>query len=173
MIAIARQETFLEVEPDIRLTVHRFRLRYGGNMEDLWSIAHEAFMYAFLTFESSCGSFSSYVRYCTWKQMLEQTRSQCRRNSKLPRVPFDNIREPVTKHNHFVTDLLDELSEDGKLVVSLVLDAPMDIYMYLLEHKGPQNPNKVRNALRSFLREVGWNTARITESFNEIREALS
>ena len=67
--------------------------------------------------------------------------------------------------------MLTELSEDAKMVVSLVLQPPAELY-YESVRRGDK-PRNLRSALRDYLHAIGWGLERVAESFSEIKDVLS
>jgi hypothetical protein len=53
----------------------------------------------------------------------------------------------------------------------LALDSPPDIKHILVE-QGSFTPKSIRSAIHQFLVDLGWARDRISETFNEIGEAL-
>jgi hypothetical protein len=151
--------------------VFRFTERYRVDLEEARSLAHLAFLEAFKTYDRKRASFSTYVYQKICSKLFEwHRRTICRQViSKI--VPHDLETLPHVSRYWFLTDLLDSLSEDGKAVVMLALDSPPDIKHILVE-QGSFTPKSIRSAIQQFLVDLGWARDRISETFNEIGEAL-
>lgn len=181
----ARTDTYQTLQGTIKGTVGRFCQRYHTDFDDMLSRAHVAFLEAFDTFDHERGmAFSSYVIQKINFALIETYRETARRAglhaSKFGQAVVDGLDFAADKTNpFFLVELLDELSEDGRTVVHLTLHT-RDVQHTMLEQTHYTNDatntairNGARTALREVLNDLGWTAARISESFQEIANALS
>jgi len=163
-------ESFKDVELLIWDSVHRFHRRYGdhyGTREELFSEGCVAFTIAYRRYDPAKGSFPTYVRTVVGHTLLELVRTETKR-----RVRFNTTTEvePSVSPPHFsLTDFLDEISEDARAIVSLVLDTPTGLLRVMQEDDRKQ----VKHTLRQYLDGMGWDTSRVTRAFSEISTALA
>lgn len=163
------EETYEEVKNLIRKEVWRVVGKYGGDFDDLMAEASTIYMAAYDSFDPASGS-----RFTTWLSnnlrwgLLDRVGERVRHNQRTS--PVDEQQLSKEYRDWSPPDLLDELNEDAKLVVMLVIDTPEEIAR-IYTSKGGQ-PRNFRSTLRDHLAELGWTTARIAESFAEIRQAL-
>lgn len=173
-------ETFYDVENLMYDTINQFRRSYpyAGDAEELLSQSQQIFMRAYRTHLPSMGKFSSWFRFLQWKILLENVRRNAMRNARMTRVDVEEMDSlgttPLPRFNleEFAEELACDLSEDAKTVMRLTVDAPMEVLIALEQRGGKMNPRSVKASLREFLKDVGWTTERVTESFTEITKAL-
>lgn len=166
-------ETYLDVEKLIYDTIHRFIEQYGGDFDEFLSIARESYMLAFNSYDPERAGFVTYVRCFIWGRLQKTWRVERRRAQILNlNHEYDFSHHPERSENKFdVSEFVEKLSEDGKTVVNLVFDSPIDIALSIME-RGGDTPNNVRLAIREFLKDVGWSAGRVSNTFREIRKAL-
>lgn len=162
----AATATYTDVEKLIYKLIHKFIRRYGGDFEELKSVANYAFVQAYDEWDSKKSSFSTTVSWYVNMHLLNELRDRIKRSS---RVQYKNItgRDANYRQRHFA-NLLDTLSDDAKEVAKLVIKAPAELIDAM--DYGELTPKK---ALRNYLLGLQWSKSRIVQSFNEIREALS
>lgn len=188
--AIATQdkdELYKEVERLIYWTVHKFINRYGGDFEEFLGEAN--WIFSELTSPNSKhyypnrpnpknGKFTNWLQFSIYTTLLEKQRESLRKQ-KLSKIvsldPVEDIWEPLEnlpehKDKFMLSEFIEELSEDARIVAMLALDTPVGLTRIMV-NKGGTGTQR-RTVLRSYLKELGWTAARITESFYEIREML-
>lgn len=157
-------------------TVQSFvkRSGYTGDVDELRSYAHELFMEAVHDnrFDPSKSKFGTFVRNKIWFGLKERQRREIGRNNLIRRSGLDVATVADADQKTFTLDDLD-LSEDAKTVIRLVLEEPIDFRMALGKKRTETaSPATYRAAAKEVLQDLGWTISRITETFNEIREAL-
>lgn len=165
----ATNELFRSVEDLIREVVKKFVYKYRLDQEELMGTAHEIFMRAHDTYSTGKGSFEKWLKFLLWKILFEKhVRRPAMRHARTPiRHAEMDLTAAPTEFN--MVDFIDGLSDDAQVVMSLVVDAPFDIALFMGRDTSPQSH---RNAIKELLAEYGWTLDRITESFLEIRQAL-
>ena len=163
-------ETYEDVERLIWDVVHTFHRKHGfqyGTPQELFSEACMGFMVAYRIYNPAKGSFSTYVRMVANHVLLEMMRNETKRRVRFHTSTED---EPTANPPAFsVAEFLDEVSEDAKAIVMLVLDTPND----LLRAMQSEEKDSVKYLLRQYLSGMGWAADRITECFTEIAHALN
>lgn len=164
-------------------TVNKFVCRYGGEFDEYRSIANELFMEArkrwhdhYDRFGYHRSSFTNWLRYFVWKQLLERVRTAATRNNRLPRV-YDYPLEEAAECRSGVFCLDDyELSPRAKQVASMVFQPPIDIRDAMRSSGRDMitaSPTQIRKYIRLYLKELGWPAQTIAETFEEIGVAVS
>ncbi len=157
-------ETYHSVEKLIWRTTNRFHQCHTTteSTDDLLSIAHMAFVEAYHSYDSSKGaSFSTWTVRMVWWHLLNANR-----DAQLPIV--DTEHEVTDSQSNFhLFEFLEELTEDARIITKLILDTPTDLAEVIQREYVP------RATIRRWLIRLGWTAKRITESFAEIRRALS
>lgn len=146
-------------------TAHKFQSTYGGDFDELMSISNLAFVKAYNSYTSSMGAMTTWVRFCAWHAMLHE-----RTNETKARRTRQEDKETKTVRPNPLVDILDELSEDAKRIVRLVLTTPPEL-QELIESSGG-NVRRIKPILSSYLQSIGWGRRQIELSFAEIKEAL-
>jgi hypothetical protein len=163
----AMTETYLDVKDDINRTVLQIYAKYGrviGSVDDLLADANLLFVQAYDRFDRNRGaSFSTWVRGFVWRGLTELVRRRVNKNRLAKKIVH---REVYIHHEFDFVDLLDSLSDDAKHVIKLVVQTPKEL-MEIMSQGQP-----ARKCLVSYLKEVGWNQSRISETFSEIGSAL-
>lgn len=120
----AIEETYKEVEPLLIRLADRYKCCNQCTFDDRMSIANEAFMRAFVTFNSSKEAlFSSWVTIKVRGALLDHRRECAKRNKKYITT---NVFEAEGKKS-FVESAFQHLSEDAYAAFQLILDSPSDI----------------------------------------------
>jgi RNA polymerase sigma factor (sigma-70 family) len=184
------EETYLEVENLIRREVWRICKKWGGDFDELMSEANIAFLDAYDSFDGS-SSFATWTRQIVWYKCVDLIRGRLTEQARYASNPGDEtvgripcrvngdathdrmlIEIPDRPHSTWkVQEMLEELTEDARIVVKLVVETPAELEA-IARAKGGQ-PRNLRSSIRSYLAEAGWTAARIAESFNEVRQVLS
>lgn len=167
----AMTETFFDLEGLIKSVARKFADRYRMDRDDCISMAYEAFVESFGGgFNPKRGTFTTYVMTRVRHKLLEAHRTFMRRIILGKITEYDPLLLEATNGDQRVSDLLDDLSKDARIVANLVIDAPREIVHTMIVDN--HNPIKTRKAVVEYLGDIGWMSDRITESFSEIAEAL-
>lgn len=160
-------ETYEDVEKTIFDLCWKFSKSQGGDFDDYRSVANEAFMLAYHSYDGYRRvKFNTYVYQCVRNALCDEyTKNKQHRERFLCSEKIDN--NPATKSHFDLEYFLSELPEDAKTVVGIIMGTPSELLSIMLN-----DDYRFRQGLRGVLSNMGWTTNRITESFIEIREAL-
>ena len=172
MATITVDSAYSQVEKLIYDTCWKFQKSYGGDFEELRSRANESFMDAWVRFnESKKMKFSTWVRYYIWCDLLTDLTKYIKLSEK-ETVDFQTLLEkegPLDQRTRF-QEVLEDLTEDGLMVVRLVFDPP-EILESVIEKKGGA-PRNFRSSIREYLEDFGWDSPRVRDAFNELKDVL-
>lgn len=121
--------TYLDVEPLIRHTVHKFYKRYYSQLrgmrydyDDLFSEAIVLFYEAYSSFDPDRGaSFATYLHNRIWHGISDRIlRKSAYRSTILKRQPY---REPLERSRFNLRRFLFDLSIDAQRVIELALES--------------------------------------------------
>ncbi len=148
----------------LRQIVGQCHHKYGGDRQELLSAAYEAFVKAHQTYEEGReATLITWVRFHVWRGLLELQRIR-------PMIYSPHLSQrPDLRHHFDIARFLNELSQEAREVISLVLAPPLEV---MVGSERQQRGSQIRKALIRFLKQTGWCSRRINETFNEIREAL-
>lgn len=159
-------QTYEEFRRHMEIAPIQFRRRYGGDLDELRSIAGQAFAEACRSHRPERGTLRKRVRYVVWNRMLEQCRRGERRRRHHGRVNMVAVPDRSCFNLH---TFLGELSKDAAEAIQLILEAPAEIADAL----GSADRIETRRALvADFLLGLGWAAGRVISTFKEIGEAL-
>lgn len=190
--------TYQDVELLVHNTTWEFLRKYRDqcalNFEEVSEEAQFQFVRAYWRYTPDRGSFTNYVRFLIWHELLEWLRRRVSSAIRHPKVDSVEPRQddegvPVsagydnreckqiacgvyckTSGSTFrLMEFVQDLSDDAKAVVDITLRCPLDI-SYVLPEK--PTPAHWRAAIAEFLGDLGWEPSRIQETFIEIGEAL-
>lgn len=172
-MATARQrlmtESYEDVERLIWDVVHKFHRRHGdlyGTLQELFSEGCVGFTIAYARYNPEKGSFPTYVRMVVSHTLLELVRSETKRRVRLNTTSDVEITDSSRQFS--VAEFLDDLSEDARTIVMLVLDTPGDLLSAMQEDECSP-----KHLLRQYCAGMGWAAERITKCFSEISLALN
>lgn len=162
-------ETYLDTIRLIRKLCFEFvskRPHLKSYEDDLVSECNIIYMKCYNSHNMSKNKFSSWLGFKISKHLRTLERDIRKYHKRLPmkyleEIPTHNIKDKTPWEN---------LSEDAEEVISLAFRPPPDIRLYL-RHRKPKG-KVMRQALFSFLKDIGWASSRILESFQEIREVF-
>lgn len=171
--------TFSDVEALVLATARRFaekhyrsdpRRYFGGpDWEEVVCVAFEGFTLAYHSYDPSRAKFTTWVVNRIWYHLQNDQRAHITREKRYPREEVEPDLMPQQEAPRFS----DDLSDDARAVVRLLLEAPVDLKTAVLEEGEEWKPERVKQALIRTLKDFGWTALRIVEAFGEIREALS
>lgn len=175
MVATALQrdiveETYRDVDEKIEKIVWRFIHRHGGNFDELKAEANYAFVRGMYEFPHN----KKRSTFNTWLYHIVSTAlgDNLRLNYRPPALPIEDFKNSAKAQTSFSpAELLDEISNDACTIISLFLDTPAEIYKDALLNG--KHHRHLKASLKRHLIQLGWTMKRISDSFEEIRYALT
>lgn len=170
------EQGYAEVKGLIFDQVHKFRRRFGGDLDDLIGEAHVAFVQGHAAYyggRANSPHYDTEIRRWVWYELFDAMRTRVDRKR---RVKFtsttDNEDSFVAVQGTFDTDaFMRRFGDDAQVVVRTALQPPPEVATVVAGKGG--TPRNFRSTLRTYLKEeVGWPTDRINEAFAEVMEAL-
>ncbi len=149
---------------------HGFARQYNIPFQELVSEAHMIYVEQVPRYDRTKGTaLSSWIYTKVWFGLMSYVRNGFQRP---PHVELEEAPEVSTPPEQFLLDFRDELSEDARTVVGLLLDSRRD-FSLLCKWNRVRTRKQMLKTLREQLRDEGWSSRKIFVAFFEIREALS
>jgi RNA polymerase sigma factor (sigma-70 family) len=168
------EETYSDVKKLVGDQVSKFTRRYKTDWDETCQAAGLGYAKAYQSYDPERAAFNTWVVEKVWNAMLDQLRKEClqtkRRRLRDPDVDPDAVWREGKTFDLF--EFLEDLSEDAKTVVFLATEIPPPLKKILADRENT-NPRTVKAAVKKLLLDAGWTASRVTESFSEIRSALS
>jgi len=163
----AKEQTFQDMDRMLHKLAHNSGI---FDHEEAYQEAALGFAEAYHSYDPSRGSFST---WCYWRakvNLLEKKRRESRYSQHVDSnsAVVEQTTALRTRSSDF-RELLEDLGDDARSIVRLIMELPEDIGSVLLRKRSQRN---LRKALHNYLVGLGWTAKQITESFSEIREAL-
>lgn len=140
--------------------VHKYHRRYGGDRDELMSLANLCFMEAVDTWEPTRGALTTHVYWRVYYGLRSEARRLWKQGGFINANRDNDETALVARRSFDLEHFLAELSDDARAVALAALD--------LGNPKRPLRPED----LAQLLAEAGWAGAEILKCFNEIRKAL-
>ena len=167
---VAVEDTYSSVRKMVHSVIHKFRRKYGGEPDDLESIAGEAYTKAYRSFDHSRSGFTTHVWWSVWYALMNDRRERLQEGSRMPRADDYDLSDVERKEmQHTFGEWLSELSQDARTVALLAIHAPLEMRLAMREDVPGV---RKRHALVRFLKGMGWDKMRIRDTFQEVRRAL-
>jgi len=162
------EECWRDVMNIIFKQAHKFNRLYGYDFDELVCVGNLAVMQAYDTHKKEFASFITWAHICVNNAMLQYRNME--NKSQQCKMELMN-RE---SHHHNVSsspliDLLDELDDDGKTIVQLILNTSSDLQNLLASTGG--SIRHIKKNVVKYLINLGWGRARIKRSFKKIQIA--
>jgi DNA-directed RNA polymerase specialized sigma24 family protein len=144
--------------------------RFGGDWHEYLSIANEAYMRAFETYNMDKGAFTTWVHWCV-TNALRSFQRQRRVKAQRTQVATDlevNLDHARSRERFDLVRFLGSLTEDAFTVTKMALEAPGEMVYALTARQA----SDIRGSLWHKVKEIGWTPARLLEAMDEVREAL-
>ncbi len=158
-------ETYEDVEKLIYRLCWNAVEKFNGEFDDYLSVANEAYMKAYETYEGRHG-----VKFSTWMHKIVRndilTEVATRRNHEICNT--DRLEKMQNRERFDVCLFITSLPADAAEVVRLTLETPRELLMELVG----KDASDFRDSLRKSLERIGWSIDRIAGSFAEIGRAL-
>lgn len=173
-------DTYQEVVKLIYSAVWDFIRAYGGDFDEALSEANDAFMSAYAGYNPQRGEFSTLIMTSIHNRLIDGKRRQHRDNKKC-RISISaeapgggKIEDSIESRPHeefSKEDFFNDLSEDAKIVLDMILDPPPYI-ANAVQAKGDQ-PRNWRSTIRQHLQyKLYWDSNRVQLCFAEIKTKL-
>ncbi len=171
----ATTETYFDVQNLIFDTVWKFQRQNGGDFDEMVAEANLIYMKCFISHNPNESQFSTWLRFTLWKGLINFRRFIREENKYMTIQYIEEIENfhlyPAPSYIPF-WDLVSELSDDTKTIVSLILEPP-EIMQSAALRKGTA-PCNIKTALRIYLSYIlGWSASQIKDSFKEITAVLN
>ncbi len=167
MTEITLEKRFEDYEALIHDTVRKVWRRCGGDLEDMVSVAHEAFVKAHSGHDSTRSKFTTYLVRCIRNGLINSARKA--KNQVETKPLLSQVEDP--RNQSPLIDLLDEFSDDAKHIAKLVITSPPELAC-VARFLG-RSEKQTRAAIVEHLQNAGWCIKRISRSFKEIRTVLN
>lgn len=165
---------YAEHAPIVAQTARAFARRHGTHPDDAVADGNMAFMLATTRAPADGVTMERHIKRWVWYELFDayRTRTGERRKNKSKNEGDAALERTPARHTgHWLFDFLDELSEDAKLCVKLVLDTPDNVRSVALAKGG--NDINLRSTIKDHLRTTyGWDREKINAAFQEVAEAL-
>jgi len=154
-----------EIKTDLSKTVNTFRRMYGGEVDDLRSLAGELFTIACHEYDPKRADLQGFVHWKIWYGLLNRKRAD--RPLKMQKLP----RQLIGRRQFSLRKLFAEISQDARTIIRLFVDPPAEV-TNLASKQG--RVEDLRRAVELYLSQSsGWTWLRMGKAFTEIQEALS
>lgn len=168
------EHTYNDIDNLLHYITWKFIGRFGGDYEEWRAAANLIFVRVYRTYRPEDGPFQKRVGFVVWREMINywldlngeggyKGRLLWSRTERLTQVE----RTPAEHHPHRWVDTWLSFSDDARTVARLVLDeTPYDVQ---------RNMRRMgtKAAIRRYLLDLGWSKKRVTETIQEIRQALA
>jgi len=162
----ALTETFKDMEKLICKIAWRFANAYNADLEEVQAEASLIFLNAMKTYDEEKGRLSTYLTLrITWG-LIGYFEKQKKQTAVYSVASFEDIEDLTS--NLSVIDILDEVGEDAKTLIDLVLETPVD-FMNAIR---PNRKNLRASMRRHATKILGWTTRHYKETFEEVTNAL-
>jgi DNA-directed RNA polymerase specialized sigma24 family protein len=168
----ALTETWADCEALVNSLINKYAGQWTVDRDLILSECHLAFMDAYAGFDKEQGtSFKTWLYYKVQMRMREFRRTTAKQwNRTKDHVSTDAY--DVAEEKTPLADTIDELTEDGRAIASLLF-SPSPALKMELQGMRQNSPRRVRSVLSKFMQEnYGWSLIRIRITFEEIRDAL-
>jgi len=175
-LAIARDETYGDIEKMIYNICWKMQRKFGGDVEEYVSVANEAFAEKQDRYDPSRGAFTTFI----WVVVRNAIRTWLGKERKsrmffVEELDVDSSTEghgvPFPFRSRFdIEDFYRTASEDAVEVVKMIMQSPIEIMDAITVTE--RGRTSVRQSIRQYYRNLGWGVMRIAEAFNEIKESL-
>ena len=148
----------------------KLKPRWINFKDELISECHLTFLKCYKSYkESSSCKYATWLSQKVWWGLLSWERRRIERN-KLMSI---KLKDPdylinIEDTPSILDNLQEKVSPDAEEIIYLTLQPPPDIRLYAKSKK----PKILRRAIFNFLKDLGWASSRILESFKEIGDIL-
>lgn len=156
------EQVFPQVEGLLRHLARQATLNWPSLFQDALSEAHWSFMRACGQFDPCRGAkLSTWIAFRVSMDLRRWRMRLAKEASILTSIPED-YDPPAKTKSDFPFDLIEELSEDAKEIVSLILESPGELAEEM-------TGRELLQAVRRYLMRQGWNAWRFERHRKEIK----
>ena len=146
----------------VRFLTGKFASHYGLDWDETFAEANHGFVCSYKTWDETKGSLKNWLQYGIKNRLLNWIKEDCYTSTfrirSMEEKPF------------FLSDFLEELSNDGRMVARMALDTPAEV-LNIAREKGNRNIN-LRAAIKNHMKEQGWTWKQIGKAWGEVTELL-
>lgn len=169
----ALTETYEDVKNLIYKTAWKFQASHGGDIKEYIAEANKEFVRAYDAFDSSkeiefTTLLTTFIKNGLRNFLYQEWRQS---HPSLKRIVKHKPPQQFAEETFSIMELLDEIEEDAQIILQLFLDTPKEVFVNIVNEN--QNMRiQIKKRLRNRLRQMGWTIRHITESFDEIAQAI-
>lgn len=180
--ALPLVQTYDDVQRLMDYIVNKFIVRNGGDFDEYRGEADVIFVEVYKWWRPDKGSkFTSSLCNAIYRR-LQYLRNRERKHGHLWKLSLDHETVVDGERTSWANNIADDdpvfdrqtfeerLSNDGRVVLRLLLDSPQEIVETAIGNGG--NPVNWKAAIGSYLSDIGWSGRRVKSTFKEIKEAL-
>lgn len=162
------EEAYESVKGLVHDVVYRFLKTYGGDLEELKSVAYTSFTENFYRYDREKAKLTTWIRNSIYRDLVDYLRLKIAREKRWSLADKEFLENYLDERvkRFKVKSFLEDLSSDARLVITIVLHNPKEVK---LDEKRPKGFKKV---IKNYLIDIGWSLNRVIRSFKEIKEAL-
>ena len=158
------QEAFKQFKPMIYQIIHRQSCCGICSFDDREGVANLGFIKAYRNFDENKGKLSTVIYNTVRYELLNQCKKN-RRNARMYHNDF--IVTHASDNRSTFWESLWELSDDARMIVKTICEAPEEIVSLWLRAK-----SRRRILVFQYLHDLGWSIPQLSESFKEIGDEL-
>jgi hypothetical protein len=170
-------ESFCDLQRLIYKIIWDHIQKAGGDPDDLLSAAHENFLLAHQRYDPNKGELTTYISISVKNALKDIHRKEKRRVKGHKHTSLDAMKDTIKKElkvkqkEKGLEYLLEDVGEDCKNIIYLILFPPQDFYEEFLEYV---NPKQWKHFIKEYLHfNMKWTFHRIHKAFDELKEAMS
>jgi len=175
---IALDKTYMDVEKLIYKIVWRFKIRYGGEIDELKAEANYLFLLSCQTYEESKSAFSTWLSWCIWHGLLDWLNEE-NKHTKLSindttndGQTYEELLKNEFQKPFYLFELIEDLPNDAAFIIKLLFN-PTKRFREEVLSRGTK-PKFILIGLRYYLYEdLEWLKKEISESIGDIRIILN
>ena len=167
----AHSETHKDIEKLIYRLCHQAVDRHGGDFNEYLSIANEAYIRAYDTYQSGYGaSFSTWLYNILRNAISSYVKKENRQN--MIQIDYvDSLEDTPQPIPFSISHFLSCLPTDATEVVKILTEIPRELIIDMLSFGDVRE--LCRDRLVRHLRSLDWTLERIAKSFFQIRRELN
>ena len=164
---LAMTQAYQSIEKLIHKTIWDFMRKYGGDYDDLLSVCHEAFVFAYNKHENKRAKLTTWVQRIIWQRMTQHSIREKRRKQNQHHIPVEDLGLPSSLAPSDYNKILENLSCDAWQIALAILIIPnTTLFASKIEER---RPYKLRRAARNMFYCSGWCEARWNNAVAEIK----